>query len=245
MFVFGSGVLIGTDQNGVSINFGLAQEVSLDISTSTKALFGQYNFPVAIGSGTRKMSGKAKLARISGQALGRLFFGVTPSAGVTQTQFGEAAAVPASTPYTYSTTNHSTFVADQGVVYASTGLPLTKLASGTPAQGQYTVAAGVYTFAAADEGVNVLISYTYTVSATGESIAVNSALIGPSVTFSANLFASDPTTGKQFSLLLYNCVADKLSFGTKLEDFMIPEFDFQCFANAAGQVCQLNFADAA
>ena len=38
---------------------------------------------------------------------------------------------------------------------------------------------------------------------------------------------------------------EKLAFGTKLEDFMVPELDFQCFANAAGQVCQLNFGDTA
>ena len=31
MFVFGSGVLIGTPQGGSPINFGLAQEVSLNI----------------------------------------------------------------------------------------------------------------------------------------------------------------------------------------------------------------------
>ena len=104
---------------------------------------------------------------------------------------------------------------------------------------------GVYTFSSADAGAAVLISYTYTVAASGESIAVTSQLIGPSVTFSANLFASDPGTGKQFSVLLYNCVAEKLSFGTKVEDFLIPELDFQCFANAAGQVCQFNFGDAA
>ena len=83
MFVFGSGVLIGTPQGGTPINFGLAQEISLNIATTTKALYGQNNFPVAIGSGTRKMTGKAKLARISGQALGNLFFGVSPSAGAT------------------------------------------------------------------------------------------------------------------------------------------------------------------
>ena len=70
MFVFGSGVLIGTPAGGSPINFGLAQEVTLNIATSTKALYGQYNFPVAIGSGTKKMTGKAKMARISGQALG-------------------------------------------------------------------------------------------------------------------------------------------------------------------------------
>ena len=244
MFVFGSGVLIGTPQGGTPINFGLAQEISLNVATSTKALYGQYNFPVAIGSGTRKMTGKAKLARISGQALGSLFFGVTPSVGATQTQFGEATSVPSSSPYTYTTSLHTTFVADQGVVYAASALPLKQVAS-SPTTGQYSVAAGVYTFAAGDAGAAVLISYTFTVASSGESIAVASALIGPSITFSANLFASDPTTGKQFSVLLYNCVADKLAFGTKLEDFMVPELDFACFANAAGQVCQLNFGDAA
>jgi hypothetical protein len=190
------------------------------------------------------MTGKAKLARISGQALGALFFGVAPTVGATQTQFGEAASVPSASPYSYSTTNHATFVADQGVVYAATALPLKQVAS-NPTTGQYAVSGGVYTFAAGDAGAAVLISYTYTVASAGESFVVNSQLIGPSVTFSANLFAADPTTGKQFSMLLYNCVADKLAFGTKLEDFMIPELDFACFANAAGQVCQLNFGDAA
>jgi len=244
MYVFGSGVLIGTPSGGSPINFGLAQEVTLNIATTTKPLFGQNNFPVAIGSGTRKMSGKAKLARISGQALGNLFFGISPGAGGVQTQFGETTSVPAVSPFTYSTVFHSTFVADQGVVYATTGLPM-KAVAASPTVGQYTVAAGIYTFSSADAGAAVLISYSYSVTGSGESIAVVSQPIGPSITFSANLFATDPTTGKQFSLLLYNCVAEKLAFGTKLEDFMMPELDFQCFANAAGQVCQINFGDAA
>jgi hypothetical protein len=244
MYVFGSGVLIGTPSGGSPINFGLAQEVTLNIATTTKALYGQNNFPVAIGSGTRKMSGKAKLARISGQALGALFFGAAPTTGGVQTQFGEATSVPASSPFTYSTTYHATFVSDQGVIYASSGLPL-KAVAASPATGQYSVSAGVYTFSSGDAGAAVLISYTYTVTGSGENIAVVSQPIGPSITFSANLFAADPTTGKQFSLLLYNCVAEKLAFGTKLEDFVMPELDFQCFANSAGQVCQLNFGDAA
>ncbi len=250
MFVFGSGVLIGTPAattavpNPTPINFGLAQEVTLNVQTSTKALYGQYNFPVAIGSGTKKMSGKAKLARISGQALGSLFFGATPALGTVQSQFGESAG--ATTPTSYVVANAAHYVSDLGVVYASSSLPLT-LVTTAPSVGQYEVNAttGTYTFSSADSANPVLVSYRYTASAIGESFAVNSALIGPSVTFSANLFASDPGTGKQFSVLLYNCVASKLSFGTKLEDFVVPELDFECFANAAGQVCQFNFGDAA
>lgn len=244
MFVFGSGVLIGTPTGGTPINFGLIQEVSLSVKANTKSLFGQYNFPVAIGSGTRKMSGKAKMARISGLALGSLFFGITPVAGVTQTQFGETTTVPASSPYTYQTTNHTTWSADQGVVYAASGLPLTLVASG-PTVGQYSVASGTYTFAAADEGAAVLVSYQYANSAAGENVPVVNKLLGPTVSFSANLFASDPTTGKQFSVTLYNCVSSGFDMATKLEDFMLPGLDFECFANAAGQVCQFNMGDTA
>jgi len=244
MYVFGSGVLIGTDSSGVSVNFGLAQEVTLSLAQTIKPLYGQNNFPVAIGSGTRKLTGKAKLASLSGQALGRLFFGAAPVAGSVQTQFGEAGAVPAVSAYTITVVNNATWTNDQGVVYAATGLPLKKVASG-PTVGQYSVAAGVYTFAAADASAAVLLSYQYTASAVGQKIAVSTALIGPTINFAANLFGYDPTTGKQFSLYLYNCVAEKLDFGTKLEDFVMPEMDFQCYANAAGQVCQLNFGDTA
>jgi len=244
MFVFGSGVLIGTPQGGSPINFGMAQEITLNISATTKPLYGQNAYPLAIGVGTRKMTGKAKLARISGQALGTLFFGASPSVGGAQTQYGEATSVPASSPYVYTTTYHTNYVSDQGVVYASSGLPLKQVAS-APSTGQYSVSAGVYTFSSGDSGAAILISYVYSVTTGSESILVTSSLIGPAVSFSANLFASDPTTGRQFSLTLFNCVADKLALGTKLEDFMIPELDFQCYANAAGQVCQINFGDAA
>jgi hypothetical protein len=251
MFSFGSGVLIGTPNtaNPTPINFGLIQSCDLDVSQSVKELYGQYQFPVAIGAGQRKLTGKAKMARISGMALGSLFFGVVPSAGSTISQYGESHACPA-TPFTVliAPPNTGTFVADLGVVNAATGLPLTEV-TGTPTAGQYNVApsTGTYLFSTADHtsGVTVLISYTYSVSAAGEKIAVANALIGPAVNFSANLFTADPTTGNQFSVWLYSCVASKLSFGTKLEDFTIPELDFSCFANAAGQVMQLNFGDAA
>ena len=84
MFVFGSGVLIGTQLNVANptpINFGLVQKVSVDTSVSVKELYGQFAFPVAVGSGTRKVTCKATLARFSGQALGRLFYNQTPTSG--------------------------------------------------------------------------------------------------------------------------------------------------------------------
>jgi hypothetical protein len=136
-------------------------------------------------------------------------------------------------------------VADQGVTYASTGLPLIAVAS-SPALGQYSVSAGgAYTFASADSAAGVLISYTYTAATTGEALAIGNPLIGPTSTFTATLFATDPTTNAQFSVTLNQCVASKFSFDTSIDDFSKPDFEFQAFANAAGQVMTFNFGDAA
>jgi hypothetical protein len=251
MFVFGSGVLIGTQlnvPNPTPINFGLVQKVSVDTSVSVKELYGQFAFPVAVGSGTRKVTCKASLARFSGQAIGRLFYNQAPTPGSTLSSFAEVHNVPPTGPFTITVIQSPHFVADQGVTYATTAIPLIAVAS-TPTQGQYTFAAGVYTFAAPDEGAGVLISYTYSVAATTPSttqnIAVANPLIGPTSTFSATLFSTDPTTNAQFSVTLNQCVASKFSFGTNIEDFAKPDFEFQAFANAAGQVMTFNFGDAA
>jgi hypothetical protein len=249
MFVFGSGVLIGTPLNvptPTPINFGLVQKVTVDTSVSVKELYGQYAFPVAVGSGTRKVTCKASLARFSGQALGRLFYNQIPTPGSTISQFAEVHSVPGSSPFTITVSNATHFAADQGVVYALTGLPLIAVAS-APVTGQYAVntTTGVYTFATGDQAAGVLISYTYTSSSQGESLAIGNPLIGPTSTFMATLFATDPTTNAQFSVTLNQCVASKFSFDTNIEDFAKPDFEFQAFANAAGQVMSFNFGDAA
>lgn len=244
MFIFGSGVLIGTPSgaNATPLNFGLVNEVSIDESVELKQLFGQTNYPIAIGAGTIKTSGKAKAARISGQAMGSLYYGVTPTAGQTASVMGEADTIPSATSYTITVAQSATWTQDQGVQYAATGLPFKRVASG-PTIGQYSVAAGIYTFAAADEGKAVLVSYNYTVSSTGQSIPIASKLIGPTVNFALNLYGADPNTGLGYTLQLYNCVVSKFAFGTKLTDFVMPEFDFEYYANAAGAVGQWNFPD--
>jgi hypothetical protein len=244
IFEFGSGVLLGvrTDIAGATpINFGLIQECQLDLSFTTKELYGQYQFPVAIGRGQAKMTGKAKMAQISGLAFNSLFFGQSLATGQLATAFGEAHSVPASSPYTVPATNASTFVDDYGVLYATTGLPLTKVAS-APAAGQYSLAAGVYTFAAADASAAVLVSYTYTIAGAGQQLTYVNQLIGATPTFQAQLYQNFQS--KPVNLKLFNCVSSKLAYATKLEDFSIPEIDFDIFANAAGNVFEWSFAEA-
>jgi hypothetical protein len=243
MFSFGSGVLLGTRTdvaNATPINFGLVQEVQLDLSFTSKELYGQYQWPVAIARGQGKMTGKAKMARISGMAFNNLFFGQTLGAGQLATSFGEAGTIPASTPFTVSVANAATWQDDYGVIYSATGLPLTKVASG-PAAGQYSVAAGVYTFAAGDAGKAVLISYTFTGAGSGQQVTLPNPLLGTTPTFQAQLFTT--FQGQPLNVKLFNCVSNKLAFQTKLEDFVIPELDFAVAASAAGNVLQWSFAE--
>ena len=73
----------------------------------------------------------------------------------------ESATVPAA-PGPYHVTAAAPFgpwASDSGVVYAG-GAAMTAVA-GTPAAGQYNVSSGLYSFATADAGANVLISYGF------------------------------------------------------------------------------------
>lgn len=244
MYFFGSGVMTVTPSgsNQTPVNVGLLQEGSIDVAQTTKALYGQYRDPLAIGAGTRKWTGKAKVARISGRALNAILLGGTLATGYTNTAVAEAGTVPGSSSYTVTVTNSATWLQDQGVVYTTTGLPLVRVASG-PTVGQYSVSSGVYTFASADANAKVLISYNYTVSGNGQSIVVPQTLIGPTTTFGVNMSGVDPTNSAVWTGRLYNCVASKFALSSKLEDFTMPEFDFEAYANAAGSVGDFNFPD--
>jgi hypothetical protein len=244
MYSFGSGVLIGTRtdiENATPVNFGLVQEVTIDEQAGVKELYGQYQYPLAVARGTIKTTGKAKVARISGLAFANLYYGLVPAAGQVATSFAEAGTVAASTPYTVSVVNAANFVDDAGVLYAASGLPLTKVAS-SPSVGQYSVADGVYTFNASDAGKAVLVTYTYTIASSGQKFTVANQLIGTTPTFQAIFYTT--FQGQAVSLQLNNCTSSKLSFGTKLEDFTLPEFDFSCFADSFGNVMTWSFTEA-
>lgn len=243
MFSFGSGVLYGfrTDAGvDTPVNFGLVQEVSLDLAFDTKELYGQYQFPVAVARGKAKFSGKAKLARLSGIAVGSLFFGISPIAGQILTALGEEQTVPGVT-FQVTVDHQPQFLIDYGVVYAATGLPLTKVAAG-PAVGQYTCdGAGVYNFAPEDEGEVLLFTYTYSTTA-GEKIVSINKLLGDTPTFSANFYTTFQS--KPITVKIPNCVSSKLTFPTKLDDFVMPDFEWSMFADAAGNVATWSFGEA-
>ena len=246
MFEFGSGTLFAfpssgnTAPNPTPMKFGTLQDVSLDISGDIKQLYGQKQFPEAVARGKCKISGKAKFAQINGKLMNDMFFGQPLGTGMVKTALDEAATVPA-TPFQVTVTNSATYKQDWGVRYASganAGIPLTRVAA-SPAVGQYSVntSTGVYTFASGDTGAAVQISYTFTAAATGTQLNITNQFMGFAPTIQVLL--QTVYNASQFNVLLYAVVASKLSFATKQEDFIIPEFDFEAFANAAGQVVDM------
>jgi hypothetical protein len=213
--------------------FGTLQDISIDFSFSVKELFGQKQFAVALGRGQGKISGKAKAANIQAAMFNDLFFGQSVSVGATYFVSAELGVVP-STPFAVTVAQSATWFEDLGVINKATGVALTRVAS-APATGQYSVAAGIYTFASVDTGISVFIDYSYKPATTGSAIAIGNPLVGVTPNFVAS-FPMIAPTGKQMFFRLNYCVSTKLSFATKIEDWMIPEFDFMCSADASDQV---------
>jgi hypothetical protein len=90
---------------------------------------------------------------------GRQNVAVTYQAGYAVSN--EAALVPSSAPYQYvASAPYGAWACDLGIAYAATGTPFTSV-GGTPAAGQYEVSSGAYTFAAADAGNAVNVSYGF------------------------------------------------------------------------------------
>jgi len=240
--VFGPGSLYVTRTdltNQTPVNIGYSNEFSLDLSGETKELYGQNQYPLAVARGTIKATGKAKAAVMSGLALNAVFHAGTFTSGQLRMAQNEAGTVP-TTPFTITVANSATFDTDLGVVNASTGIPMTKVAS-APATGQYSVSAGVYTFASADTTKAVLISYAYTLAGSGQKQTIINQPIGTTPTFQLDYVTS--LNGNPYYLRIFAAVAAKLTQQFKLTDFMMPEIDFGIFANAAGNVYQASYAD--
>lgn len=230
---FGSGILYATPAgaNATPLQFGALQDVTADESRTVKTLYGQYQQPLAVGAGEIKATIKAKMGYINAAVWANIYYGVTPSTGTLSLANNEAHSVPASTPYTVTVTNSATWANDLGVQYAG-GAQLTQVAS-APTAGQYSVAAGVYTFAAADTGKSVVISYEYTQASVGSTVAVGTILQGVQPIITLDLYRGFNNTGERHRY--WAAVCSKLSAPTKLADFAIHELDFECFTDSQGR----------
>lgn len=243
---FGAGNLYALNSvNGLpsGVKFGTLQEFSLDFSFNQKELYGQNSFPVTVARGQGKITGKGKSASIVAALWNQVFFGQTSASGQTVAVVGESGLADSSVFTTLA--NQATLVEILSVTYADTGQALRRVASGqgnsqpvgTWARDTVT---GNLQWATADNLRRVLVDYTYTVT-TGTTLQLANQQTGVAPGFA--LIAQLPYQGKQALLRLNQVYAPKLAFGTKLEDFVVPEFDFMVAADAAGQIGIISLPD--
>lgn len=224
------------------VRFGNLQEADVEMSFDEKMLYGSGQFPIGVGRGNGKITVSAKSATLSGAALGALFFGKTPTAGIKALSEDNAAAIPASTPWQITATPPAsgTFVQDLGVTNAVTGQPLTKVAS-APATGQYSVSGGgVYTFATADAGNAITYNYEYSATSTSALyLPLTNTKMGLMPFFQSSL--QTQYNGGVVTLRLNQCASNKISLPHKNDDFSITDFDMSAFADSAGNIGYLAF----
>jgi len=232
---FGVGTAIGkrTDIANAKPSFlGVLQDLEIDVAVTLKELTGAYKMPVDVAPAAMKVTGKAKFARIQGASVNNLLLGQTETdnAGIDMA-VAEAFVVPSSPPYTCTAANASKFIEDLGVFYAA-GAQLQPVAS-APAQGQYSVAAGIYTFAAADAGAALLAYYSYN-STSLVQLSLANQLMGTGPVFELQAKQDYFVQGveKKLVLKLNACRGSKWSLPFKNTDYTIQDFEFTAFCDA-------------
>ncbi len=234
-YVFGTGNLFTTPVGGgVPLKFGALQDVSIDFSADIKMLHGQFQFPLDTARGKAKVEGKAATGDVDVNAFNTFYFGQTVAAGQLLQAQNEAHTVPAMSMFTVTVTNGANFYQDLGVYDATTGEAYTQV-DAAPAAGEYTVSnVGVYTFNMADASTDLLFNYLYEDATAGSTLTIGNPLMGS--TPKMRMILSQIYNGKTITMVLFSCTAEKLSLPLKQDDYLIADFTFQAYANAAGQV---------
>lgn len=238
--LFGAGRFFGINNvtNPTPTRFQTMQDSSIDFKAATKSLFGENRLPVAVAVGEVTITGKVTLGANNSRMFADLVFADAQTATTILESDKEAWAIPA-TPYQVTVTNNATAIMDLGVT-STTGKVYVRVASG-PTTGQYSYAAGVYTFAAADTLLNVLVSYEYTSSSVGGSeIVVANTLMGPAGSFTGVMTMPYGTEQDVFNF--NNCITQGAGISLKNGDFAKPSFDFMCATDSTDTLGTLSFA---
>jgi hypothetical protein len=235
-FGLGSVTLIPAGATPTPVQIAVISDVSVDISFDIKELRGQFQFPVDVARGTGKITGKAKNASIAGGLILAALGQGTQTTGTVVGVTGEAWTVPIS-PFSVTVANSATWTTDLGVINLFTGKIMQRVAS-SPTTGEYSVTAGVYTFAAADTTNQVAISYGYT-STSGKTTTLNNAAMGAIAVATFGLDIFNNYEGAVFGVRFPAVVIPKLSYAFKAEAYTDQDLDFQAFQSQTSlEICE-------
>ena len=247
-YLFGAGTVVASansDAYGNTIatptpvEMGVLQSVSVDFGFDLKTLFGRGQFAVDAARGKGSIKGKASAARVNGALLNNLIFGQTVVGGsiTAMPQSVSGSVIPSAGGNTIliAPPNTGTFKTDLGVTDAK-AVPL-KRVTAAPTTGQYSVdeSTGTYTFATADAGKTVFINYRYSATVAGaQGGTIMNLDMGNAPTFALDVMQA--YKGKILHFKFHRCMSNKLGMATKQDDYNIPDFEFEAFADDTGRV---------
>ena len=215
------------------------QSFKFDVKVTLVPLKGQNQFPDDVAPGDKEGTGSFAMGNNQLLQENNLLYADAVTSGVSQIANQAPTAIP-TTPYQITVTNSAHFKTDLGVRNSATGALFTKVAS-SPSAGQYSVntGTGVYTFSSADNvsGISVIISYAWTDSTVGNTLTVNNQLMGygPIVELWVNQ-TYQTNAGNPNGLHLFQVRIGSQKKDVKRDGYLIPEYDFQAYPNAAGNV---------
>ena len=213
----------------------------MEFSQKLEKLLGQNKLPDDIAPGEMEFKGKANFAEIEVDIFNSLFFADIITAGVKNFVNGEATG--AVTGNNYSVTNagnNSKPNVMLSVRYATTGVQLQQVSAGNEATGSFSFNSsnGKIVFGGNDAGNNVtfLVDYTYT-TATGKTLTVTNHLMGYGPVF--EIYLSQPYQSVGNGIHLFSCRCAKMSMPMTRNAHMFSDFEFEAFANSAGNVAEI------
>ena len=243
--IFAAGRFFGiaNGSNPTPTVFAIPQDQSIGFKRSVKSLFGENQLPADISSGTMEVTGKVSMGTLNARMFADLLFGLTGVAGQTLEVDGEVGVVPGSSTYIITTAHAAAWTTDLGVFNTDSGARYTRVASAPVAGKSYSVAAGVYTFAAGDANANMKISYLYTTNATGETITLTNQQMGNIGSFTAVMQFN--WASEQSVLTLNKCLGTDTEIATKLDDYGKPTFGFQAGCDTNDTLGTFSFSELA
>ena len=228
---FDAGALVFLDRSvspAVPYQIARLQDVSVDYQQEVKPLKDSNRFVSVVALGQAKMSIKAKTHAARAQFLAKVLGGTLTAGG--KRLFTETLTAAS---HSVTATKAANFVDDLGMLDAS-GNQMTPVSALT-AVGQYTVAAGVYTFYSGDADTTKTISYSYTDTA-GNTVAVNNSVVAAAPMLEClafNEYVDGIGVTHRKGLRFYAVLIDKLQDQDKQSDWAEWSIDATVYARAS------------
>src|ERR1017187_6463726 len=219
--------------------------LKIDVKAKNVNLMGQNQYPDDVMTSDKEASIEIEVGRV-GIDLINMAAGEMIATGRTDMVIDEGGpggtAVPV-TPFQITVTGSANFVDDLAVMNAATGQQLQKVTSG-PTAGQYSFAAGIYTFSTGDNvsGVKVKIRYTKAVTATGRTLSLGNHPqgFGPVVRVLANCPYTSPIATSPFGAINARSVKfNEIGMPFKRDGYLMVPMKGTMYPDGSGTVVDL------